>query len=137
MVKEVDFDEIHIGVLEAAIDRLIPPDDYPGAKDSGTGVFIIQLLRGDEQHLQSLYREGLRALNEEARIGYGNNFADISLEQQDAVLRQIEKSAVQTQWSVDPKVFFDTLLRHTTEGFYSDAANGGNRDSISWKMIGF
>jgi gluconate 2-dehydrogenase gamma chain len=29
------------------------------------------------------------------------------------------------------------LVNHTMEGFYSDPGNGGNRDAVSWKMIGF
>jgi gluconate 2-dehydrogenase gamma chain len=25
----------------------------------------------------------------------------------------------------------------TIEGFYSDPGNGGNRDAVAWRMIGF
>jgi hypothetical protein len=28
-------------------------------------------------------------------------------------------------------------VEHSAEGFYSDPGNGGNRDNIAWKMIGF
>jgi gluconate 2-dehydrogenase gamma chain len=35
------------------------------------------------------------------------------------------------------KQFFEALLELTLEGFFSDPIYGGNRDKVSWKMIGF
>src|SRR5262249_13757464 len=35
------------------------------------------------------------------------------------------------------KQFFDALLDLTMEGFFSDPIYGGNRNKVSWKMIGF
>ena len=37
----------------------------------------------------------------------------------------------------DGKVFFETLLQNTKEGFFADPVYGGNRDMAGWKMIGF
>ena len=43
-----------------------------------------------------------------------------------------------TAWDVAPRFFFDLLVRTTTaEGFYSDPEQGGNRNAVSWNMIGF
>jgi hypothetical protein len=30
-----------------------------------------------------------------------------------------------------------TLLANTIEGYFADPAYGGNRDTVSWRMIGF
>jgi gluconate 2-dehydrogenase gamma chain len=35
------------------------------------------------------------------------------------------------------KQFFEALLQLTMEGFFSDPIYGGNRNKVSWKMIGF
>ena len=35
------------------------------------------------------------------------------------------------------KPFFEALLTITMEGFFADPIYGGNRDKVSWKMIGF
>ena len=34
------------------------------------------------------------------------------------------------------KEFFDLILAHTRQGFYGDPRHGGNRDRVSWKMVG-
>jgi gluconate 2-dehydrogenase gamma chain len=33
-------------------------------------------------------------------------------------------------------IFFETLLANTVEGFFADPAYGGNKDMVSWRMIG-
>ena len=40
-------------------------------------------------------------------------------------------------WPQDPRVFFRLLVEQTTEGFYADPGNGGNKDEAAWKMIGY
>jgi gluconate 2-dehydrogenase gamma chain len=34
-------------------------------------------------------------------------------------------------------VFFETLLANTVEGYFADPVYGGNRDMVSWRIIGF
>jgi gluconate 2-dehydrogenase gamma chain len=123
--------------LRAAVDRIIPPDDFPGAWEAGVGDYIAGQLEGDLQHLQRMYREGLAALDTEAVVETGTAFAALTAEQQDAVLRRIEAGSVQTHWPVPPTRFFSLLIQHTAEGYYSDPGNGGNRDKVAWQMIGF
>jgi len=35
------------------------------------------------------------------------------------------------------KLFFEQVLGNTMEGFFGDPIYGGNRDMVSWKMVGF
>ena len=137
MINAPCFDELHLAVLDAAIDRIIPPDDYPGAKEAGTSEFIVRLLESDDTSHFTLYESGLLSLNTEAKTCYNSNFTLLTPQQQDDILQKIERGEVQSKWQVDPKEFFSTMVRHTAEGFYSDAGNGGNKDELSWKMIGF
>ena len=34
-------------------------------------------------------------------------------------------------------MFFNALLQITMEGFFADPIYGGNRDMVSWKMVGY
>lgn len=55
---------VQISVLRAAIDRIIPPDDFPGGWDAGVGKFFAQLLTTETQHLLA-YQRGLNRIRAE------------------------------------------------------------------------
>jgi hypothetical protein len=123
--------------LRAAIDCIIPPDDVPGGWEAGAGDYLLGQLQRDLQPLAELYGAGLDSLDAEARAVAGANFAALGQPAQDALLGAIERGHVTTVWPIDPAAFFRYLVDHTMEGFYSDPSNGGNRDAVSWRMIGF
>ena len=83
------------------------------------------------------YRQGLDALDAEAQATEGAAFAALASEKQDGLLTRIEAGQVQTSWPLEPWVFFSRLVEQTMEGFYADPGNGGNKDRVAWKMIGF
>lgn len=143
--------------LTAAVDRLIPQDDWPSASQAGVVTYIDRQLAGDfgrgdrmylagpvrsgtpEQGYQlglapaQVYRESLAALLSEPT---GRTFHEQSPQQQDAFLEQLEGGA----WMlgrVPSSVFFETLLANTVEGYLADPLYGGNRDMAGWRMIGF
>jgi len=37
---------------------------------------------------------------------------------------------------VEPAAFFGRLRHYTMMGFYGDPRHGGNKDRVSWKMLG-
>jgi gluconate 2-dehydrogenase gamma chain len=84
-----------------------------------------------------LYRGGLDALDVEARTAAGVSFAALAPAAQDELLRRVEAGDVATDWPVDAAAFFRAATEHAAEGFYGDPGNGGNRDGVSWRMIGF
>ena len=126
-----------LDTLHAAVDRIIPPDDYPGAWDAGVGDYLLHQFERDLKSALNLYIAGLDTLDAEANALHGHDFATLDHAAQDALLARIEQGEVHTSWSIDPAEFFGMLVNHTAEGFYADPGNDGNRDSISWKMIGF
>ncbi len=99
--------------------------------------YLFRQFEGDLANVVGLYQQGLLALDAEAEATDGKRFAALSAERQEALLAKIEGGQVQTVWSVDPASFFVMVVEHCAEGFYSDPGNGGNRDNIAWKMIGF
>jgi gluconate 2-dehydrogenase gamma chain len=129
--------EVQQQTLRAAMDRIIPSDDYPGAWDAGVGNYLaIQFQRDLVPHLQT-YRAGLDGIDAEARARFQSSFANLTASQQDTTLGRIEAGEVLASWAVPPARFFELLVNTTAEGYYSEPEQGGNRGAISWAMIGF
>jgi gluconate 2-dehydrogenase gamma chain len=155
------FDGNEARAAEAAVARLIPTDDAgPGAKEAGVAVFIdLQLAgawgAGDHLYRQTpflagtpqqgdqlaftpaeMFRLGLAKLDEAARKDHGVAFADLTPEQQDALLAQAQQGKLDFG-ALPSTAFFAALLDATMEGFFSDPIYGGNRDKVGWKLVGF
>jgi Gluconate 2-dehydrogenase subunit 3 len=131
------FSERQAATLRALVDRLIPPDDFPGGWEAGAGDYLALQLVGDLGPLLDQYRVGLDALDAEAQATNSAHFAALDAEAQDALLGQVEAAAVVTPWPVDPVVFFRQAVEHTAEAYYGDPGNGGNHDAAAWRMVGF
>ncbi len=147
--------------VEAIVDRLIPHDALgPGGKDAGCAVFLDRQLAGSfgdsrrlymhapfargtpQQGLQSqtvprdFYRASLAALDAYCKRTFaGKSFAALSAAEQDQVLTGLEKAEITLDGN--GKAFFELVLQNTMEGFFADPIYGGNRDMVSWKLIGF
>ena len=123
--------------LQAVVNRMIPPDDWPGGWEAGVGDYLFRQFERDLKGAVETYQQGLDALDAEAQAVYSRSFAHLSEAQQDSLLMQIERGEIQTDWAVVPAAFINLLAHHCAEGFYSDPGNGGNRGGIAWQMIGF
>ena len=129
--------EPQLATLRALVDRIIPADDFPSGWQAGVGDYLAGQFERDLRPQLDRYRAGLDALDAEAQAGSGRRFAELNAEEQDALLRRVEAGAVATAWPIDAAAFFRDAVDHAMEGFYSDPSNGGNRDGIAWRMIGF
>ncbi|MGI4788551.1 MAG: gluconate 2-dehydrogenase subunit 3 family protein [Janthinobacterium lividum] len=125
-----------IAALQAAVIRVIPKDDFPDGWEAGSGDFFAQLFAYEPRFLPT-YQQGLDALDAEAHAVSGQALSQMDTEAQDALLTRVEAGEVQTDWLLDPAEFFRLLVAQTLEGFYADPGNGGNKDGVSWRMIGF
>jgi len=123
--------------LRSLMDRIIPPDEDLGAWDAGVGDYLARQFNRDLRDYLIIYRVGLEALEAEALSSAQEGFAALPATEQDALLRRIEAGDVVHQWPIDPARFFQAVVQHVVEGYYSDPGNGGNRDAAAWRMIGF
>lgn len=156
------FTEPEAAFVRAAVDRLIPPDEeWPGAAWAGVVTYIDRQLAGAYGNGARLYLEGpwevglpqqgyqlrytpaqlYRVAIEEIRRDVagrfnGQEFWELEPDAQDGVLKALEEGRVELP-SLPSAVFFETLLANTIEGFFADPVYGGNRDMVSWRMIGF
>lgn len=147
--------------VEAMVERLIPADDLSiSGKDAGCAEFIDRQLagpwgtferlymhgpfakgtpeQGDQSPLvpQQRYRLGLAALDAYCDGRYRKPVAALGADERDAVLTGLENGTIALK-NFDGKMLFAMLLQNTMEGFFADPIYGGNRDMVSWKMIGF
>jgi hypothetical protein len=123
--------------LRALMNRIIPADDEPGAWAAGAGDYLERQLQGDARSLASIVAAGLASLDAESQARHARAFSELAASEQDQLLEAVERADVLTAWPVDPTEFFTRMVALTSEGYYSDPANGGNRGARSWEMIGF
>jgi gluconate 2-dehydrogenase gamma chain len=168
--------------LQAAMERVMPADDDPGATDAGTVIWLDRYLSGTGyihakpdgsgflnlgpreaavwlgriDRLRAVYAAGLSDLDLRSSSQYGHEFSRLAPGQQDEILRQVEqaeatpsaaesdasaqraaKRANENSFDEDTAPFFQLLVAHTRQAFYSDPVYGGNRDRVGWKTIGF
>jgi gluconate 2-dehydrogenase gamma chain len=147
--------------IEAAVDRLIPPDaNGPSAMEAGVAGYLDKQLAGAWGAGERLYRSGpwqlgtptqgyqlpltpselfrtaIRALNEDVQRRYTKPFSALDGARQDAYLTELQQGKVDLG-GVPSGVFFESLLGMTVEGYFCDPVYGGNVDMASWRMIGF
>ena len=97
-------------LLDAVLDRLIPTQGaMPGAGQAGTADYLDGIV-GDSPRLARLFSAGLRSV-ESAAARRGASFVEMTGDQQDEVLRSVESNK---------SAFFETLLMHTYNGYYSN-----------------
>lgn len=121
--------------LVAVCEQIVPRDEYPGAKESGVVDYIDSLLSGRMgRFYRANYRRGLAVLEDVSLKRHGKNFAVLSWNDQNAILRDFESG---TANGPSGKKFFSLVVAHTMEGYYGDPSHGGNRGGTSWKMINF
>jgi gluconate 2-dehydrogenase gamma chain len=113
--------------MEAVCQRLIPADQDLGAREAGVVNYIDRQLTRHYRRFQTIYRAGITRVDEISRKLHGSLFGELDEERQLTVLAEIEKQE---------RAFFDLVLAHAMQGFYGDPRHGGNRDWVSWRMLG-
>lgn len=145
--------------VSAAVDRLIPADDFLSASELGVVEYIdFQLAgafgRGEVYYMEGpfkdglptqgyqaqapamLYRQAIADIRQGLRDADQPDFIDLSPEDQDRLLTALSQGNGELEHT-DGKTFFDTLWQNTLEGYFGDPVHGGNRDMAAWRMIGF
>jgi gluconate 2-dehydrogenase gamma chain len=147
--------------IEAAVARLIPPDEVgPSAIEAGVPGYIDKQLAGAWGAGERLYRSGpwqpgaptqgyqlpftpaelfrtaLRGVRADLERAGRGSFEKLSGPEQDAYLTLLQTTP-RDLGGVPGNVFFESLLGMTIEGYFSDPVYGGNLGMAAWKMIGF
>lgn len=144
--------------VEAIVERLIPADDLSASgKEAGCAVFIDRQLASHYGRYERLYqhgpfvpgveppsdlvpaeryRVGIEQLGRHCQATFGKRFSELEGDQRDELLRKMESGDIAFE-GIESEVFFEQILQNAMEGFFADPIYGGNRDMVSWKMLGF
>ncbi len=108
--------------------RIIPTTDTPGATEAGVIHFFDNAFAAEMSDQLAAAREGLAEFN--AALNGANastdRFSELTNDEQDAYLA-----------SRDTSDFFNLVWTMTIFGFFAMSKYGGNKDHVSWDLIGF
>ncbi|MFQ5704750.1 MAG: gluconate 2-dehydrogenase subunit 3 family protein [Gemmatimonadales bacterium] len=114
--------------LAAIAAQIIPTDDTPGAHEAGVIYFIDRALGSFSSSSLKEIRIGLQGLTlmVEAKFPGVTAFSELQTDEQIALLMEIEKTS-----------FFSAVRNLTVTGMFAHPDEGGNRDELGWKILGF
>jgi len=153
--------ETEVAFFTAAADAIIPADELtPSGSDCGIVTFIDRQLASAWGGGAKMYRNGpfrkakpeygyqlpltprqlftagVVATNAWTRKVYGKDFDRLAAKEREDALKALEQGKAELD-DFDGKIFFEALLQIVMEGFFADPIYGGNRNKVSWRMIGF
>ncbi len=137
-------------LLDAIVEQIIPADEWPGAKDAGCTNYIDKQLVGPLARQQEKYRKGLAAIKTSCEVIYKKPFEKLPWNVQTDFLKKMESGqlpglikerSAQTEnidlWNDGLDAEFFKLVRdHTMQGFYGSPRHGGNKNYVSYRMVG-
>ena len=114
--------------LEAIAARILPTTETPGAREAGVVYFFDTPQEGQIGGALKAIRGMLPAFQAAVaeQHGGGARFADLGEAEQDALLAEHEQTP-----------FFQMARSATLIGFFAMEKYGGNKDYLSWDLIGF
>jgi gluconate 2-dehydrogenase gamma chain len=86
---------------------------------------------------QEVYRRGIEFVDAYAQSTFEQDFIDLTPEQQDQILTDMDEGNATEFAGPSGKAFFTQLRNDTIEGMFGDPMYGGNRDLAGWNLIGY
>jgi gluconate 2-dehydrogenase gamma chain len=123
----------------ALCEQIIPGDQYGGgATEAGVIRYIDRQLVAVFDYDQLIYQQGVEALQQTCLELYGKRFENLDQDLQLQVLNTIESNELPVHhWGdLDPLRFFRLVINHTMQGFYGAPRHGGNKNYMSYRMMG-
>ncbi len=127
------FTTAEYAVVERLADIIIPSDATPGAKEAGVAEFIDFMVAHDPE-VQYSFRTGLTWLNVNAEQTNGKRFADLTPEQQTALLEPLGFKDKARPGEEDGRRFFHMMRQYTVTGFYTSELGFKELDNPALKF---
>ena len=131
------FSNAEAQLMDALADQIIPPDEWPGGRESGVANYIDKQLVGPYQRFQKKYRKGLQAIQDNCESQFQRKFEKLEWDEQTAFLEQMEAGKMKASVWADgfDQEFFSLIRDHSMQAFYGSSRHGGNKDNVSYKML--
>jgi len=134
------FTEAEAACVIALSEQIIPADEHGGgATEAGVIHYIDRQLVAVFDYDQVVYQQGIAALQSICLEKHGQRFESLGQELQRAICNQLEENALpENAWGdLQQARFFGLVISHTMQGFYGPPRHGGNRNYMSYQMMGF
>lgn len=114
--------------LGAWVDQIIPPDETPGAQQTGVVYYIDAALGAFMKEAAPMLRQGLEEFQKSVQSSFPphTRLSELSFDQRTQALKSAEDTPL-----------FGMLHFMTLCGMFSLLRYGGNREDAGWKLIGF
>lgn len=120
--------------LTAAVERMLPKDEDPGANEAGVPEYIDRMLQTEAlQQMKQNFVPGLAAIDRRAQRMFKEPFHHCTAAQQDELLTIFKNSPEKSGESRWYEMFVVLVL----EGYLGDPSYGGNKGEAGWKLVGF
>ncbi len=93
----MDILDPHIQMLRAIANRVIPPDDTPGAGENDSVGHAVEILSGPLSPRLPELRKLLDDLNVRAKVEHQTRFVDLDTDLQDALLKTVDNQPIFVQ----------------------------------------
>lgn len=130
-------DALQYATLRAVVDRMIPRDDTPGGLDAGVDHYLIRFLQHDGGGYITAYTAFLDAINFHTQHHHQCPFSELTGADADLVLQRMTDEPIELIASWNSTQLIALIAEHCAEGFYADPRQGGNKEMVSWRIIGF
>ncbi len=125
--------------LLALCEQIIPVDEHGGgATEAGVIHYIDKQLVAVFDYNQVIYQQGISALQTSALELHNSRFEVLGSDTRIALLQKLESGKLPPDhWQgVEQVRFFQLVIRHTMQGFYGAPRHGGNKNYMSYQMMG-
>ena len=123
----------------AMCEQIIPEDEHGGgATEAGVIRFIDRQLIAVFDYDQLIYQRGIAALQSTCIAAANKRFEKLDGHVQLEMLERMEAGTLpEDQWGeVGQQQFFRLVVAHTMQGFYGAPRHGGNKNYMSYQMMG-
>jgi len=133
------FTEAEAACVIALAEQIIPADEHGGgATEAGVIHYIDRQLVAVFDYDQVIYQQGISALEQSCLELHSLRFEGLDRDVQFTICAAMEEGGLPEEFWGDLKQeqFFNLVLSHTMQGFYGPPRHGGNKDYMSYNMMG-
>ena len=105
--------------VDLICELIIPETDTPGARQAQVHRFVDAVLDESDEHAQKQFLKGLKWMDQRSRQLFGKAFAEVTPQQQSALLTVISSEENQTLENQLGVEFFAALKALTITGYYT------------------
>ena len=133
------FTEEEAACVIALAEQIVPEDEHGGgATEAGVIHYIDRQLLAVFNYDQVIYQQGISALQQSCLELHGKRFENLDKDTQYSLCTAMEEGKLPGEaWGdLEQGRFFHLIISHTMQGFYGPPRHGGNKDYMSYKMMG-